>query len=258
MKYAINLNSVLPVRASASERSEMVTQLLFGDFCEILEEQDSFVKIVNSQDKYEGYVDTKMLKDLNSEEFSKLKVQQNFRVCVPIADVFCLTTKSIYRLSAGSLLPNYNSETSKFCFDDVEFQIHPSFVTLLPHADKSNAVSIAMTFLNTPYLWGGKNILGIDCSGFIQVVFSLCGYSLPRDAKDQGLIGSFVAFNEMQNGDLCFFSKNESIVHVGLYIGDGRILHASGLVQINQIDEKGIFNGQGVYTHKLAFVRRLD
>lgn len=259
MQYSINLNSVIPVRAEASERAEMVTQLLFGESCEVLDEKDSFVKIKNTTDNYTGWVSKKMLTKISPEDFEGLKTQNQFRVCVPIADVFCMTDKTIYRLSAGSLLPFYNHETSSFTIADKTFQIHPTFVTYLPEGNKEQLVASAMLFLNTPYLWGGKNMFGIDCSGFVQTVHAMCGYTIPRDASVQEKEGITIpVLEEAIATDLMFFGTNDRVTHTGIYLGNGKIIHSSGKVRIDKVDEKGIFNEDtGLYTHSLTSIKRI-
>ncbi len=259
MKYAINLNTVLPVRAEASEKSEMVTQLLFGEYFSILEEGDNFFKIKNAFDNYTGWVDKKMLIEISSLEFERLSTQDIYRSYVPIADVFCMNDKTICRLSAGSLLPNYDPSSSKFGIGYLQFQVHPSFVTHLPDKNKNGIIDTAMSFLNTPYLWGGKNIMGIDCSGFVQVVYSINGFNLPRDASQQAEIGETINFTDMQLGDLLFFEKEKRITHVGIYIGNDKIIHASGKVKIETIKTEGILNNiNNTYSHNLSIIKRIQ
>lgn len=259
MQYAIYLNTTLPVRKEADERSEMVTQLLFGEFCEILDKKESFVQIKNYADNYSGWVDGKMLTKIPEKTFLQLKEQVAYRTNTPIADIFCLSEKSIYRLSAGSILPFYNEESSSFQIADKTFQIHPSFITHLPYSSKENIVLSAKIFLNAPYLWGGKSIFGIDCSGFVQTVYSLNGYSLSRDAGTQSKEGILIEnLTEIELADLLFFEKDKKITHVGIYIGDNQIIHASGKVRIDRIDSNGIYNEEiSDYTHKLSIIRRI-
>lgn len=259
MKYAIYLNTALPIRSEASESSEMVTQLLFGDTCELIERAGSFVKIKNHQDAYLGWADSKALCELDEETYNEINDAPTFRTCVPIADVFCMTDKTVYRLSAGSLLPRYNSDKSNFEIGGKVFQIHPTFVTYLPESNKDNIIATAMLFLNTPYLWGGKNILGIDCSGLVQVVFGLNGFLLPRDANKQALEGVEInSLEEAQPTDLLFFEKEGRITHVGIFLGNNKIIHASGRVRIDTVDSQGIFNKEsGSYTHTLSTIKRV-
>lgn len=257
--YAIYLNTVLPVRANPDERSEMVTQLLFGQTCKILEICGSFSKIKDSDDGYEGWVDSKMLNIIDRSEYNTLQESPVFRICVPLADAFCLTDKTVYHLSAGSKLPYYNPETNSIEIAGKKYQIHSSFVSYISNDAKQNIVPTAIIFMNTPYLWGGKNILGIDCSGFTQVVFSLCGYNLLRDASMQNTQGRAInALSKAEAGDLLFFDKMGKIAHVGIYLGENKIIHASGKVRIDKIDDNGIFNTETEnYTHRLTSIRRM-
>lgn len=259
MKYAIYLNTALPIRSEASERSEMVTQLLFGDTCEVLEEAGSFVKIKNSGDGYQGWADSKSLTKIDEDTYNHIINYPVFRTCVPIADIFCMTDKTVYRLSAGSPIPLYNPEKSNFEVGGKAFQIHPTFVTYLPESNKDNIIATSMLFVNTPYLWGGKNILGIDCSGFVQVVYAMNGIALPRDAGMQALDGTKVnSLEESQSGDLLFFEKEGRITHVGIYLGNNKIIHASGRVKIENIDQQGIFSKESdKYTHTLSTIKRV-
>lgn len=259
MKYAIYLNTALPIRSEAKDSAEMVTQLLFGDTCEIIEQKDSFVKIKNYRDNYQGWADTKVLSELNEETYNEINNGPIFRTCTPIADIFCMTDKTVYRLSAGSLLPRYNIDRSSFEIGEKVFQIHPTFVTYLPQSNKENIIATAMLFLNTPYLWGGKNILGIDCSGLVQVVFDLNGFSLPRDASLQAKEGTIVSsLEEAQPTDLLFFEKDGRITHVGIFLGNNKIIHASGRVRIDTIDSHGIYNKETAnYTHILSTIKRV-
>ncbi|MFM7813326.1 MAG: C40 family peptidase [Flavobacteriales bacterium] len=122
-----------------------------------------------------------------------------------------------------------------------------------------------MSYLGAPYLWGGRTILGIDCSGFSQVVYRILGQSIPRDAWQQAGLGEEVSFvDEAQPGDLAFFDNAEGkIIHVGLILDrledSLRIIHASGMVRIDTLDHQGIFNQEtGEYSHNLRIIKRLS
>ncbi|SHG11299.1 C40 family peptidase [Dysgonomonas macrotermitis] len=257
--FAIFLNTVLPVRALPSETSEMVTQLLFGQTCDILEISGSFSKIRNTDDGYEGWADTKMLTPINKADFENVLDSPVFRTCIPLADAFCLTDKLVYHISAGSRIPFYDPESNVFEIANKKYQIHSSALTYLTHQSPENILPTAMIFINTPYLWGGKHILGIDCSGFTQVVFSLCGYSISRDAGTQVKEGiNIESLDNANAGDLLFFDKKGKTTHVGIYLGKNKIIHASGKVRIDKIDKKGIYNtDSNEYTHSLSSIRRV-
>lgn len=259
MYYAISLNSILPVRSESRESSEMVTQLLFGETCIVREVDNSFVRIENTSDAYTGWVDKKMLTEISEDDYNRLENSPMFRTNIAMADTFCLSERSMYHLSLGSRLPFFSHETNKFEIAGKTFQIHPSFVNYITTYSKENIVPVAMLFLNSPYLWGGKNVLGIDCSGFVQVVYSLNGYTLPRDASDQVRKGQEInSLEEAEVGDLLFFEKQEKITHVGIYLGDDKVIHASGKVRVDKVDMQGIYNEEiSEYTHKLASIRSI-
>ena len=125
---------------------------------------------------------------------------------------------------------------------------------------KSEIVHKAFLFLNTPYLWGGKTPFGIDCSGFTQLVYKLCGHTLLRDAKDQATQGEVLSFiEESEPGDLAFFDNEEGVItHVGIIMQDYFIIHASGKVRIDVLDHSGIYNTDTKkHTHKLRVIKRI-
>jgi cell wall-associated NlpC family hydrolase len=121
-------------------------------------------------------------------------------------------------------------------------------------------IDTAFLYLNSPYLWGGRTPFGIDCSGYSQIVYRMCGVDLPRDASQQAEVGDRLSFiEEATPGDLAFFDNNEGrITHVGILLGDNKIIHASGKVRVDRIDHQGIFNDEmHDYSHHLRLITRV-
>jgi cell wall-associated NlpC family hydrolase len=118
---------------------------------------------------------------------------------------------------------------------------------------------LVLPWLNAPYLWGGRTPLGVDCSGFTQVIYKMMGIDLPRDAWQQAQEGKPVRkFSEAEPGDLAFFNNKEDIVHVGILLGNDQIIHASGRVKIDKIDKKGVMDAAtGKRILSLKAVRRI-
>jgi cell wall-associated NlpC family hydrolase len=121
---------------------------------------------------------------------------------------------------------------------------------------------IAKKFLDTPYLWGGRTFMGIDCSGFTQVVFRVNGKNLLRDAYQQQTQGKKINFESATSGDLAYFSNEEGkVIHVGIILKEKNkvgIIHASGKVRIDSLDEKGILNNDTQsYSHRLHSIKRI-
>ena len=279
----ISLHSVVPVRTEARETAEMSTQILFAEQCEILAEQARWYQVRLCQDGQEGWVDKKMLTPLSAEEEQKLPAEATAMVLMPMAYAVSENNGQTIPLTAGTRLFNYKDGRLELL--GVGFRIDPSMVLTAPlPLDEPHLLQAVRFFLNIPYLWGGKNAMGMDCSGFTQVVLSLFGKHLLRNASQQATQGTEV--NRLENaqaGDLAFFckphtnhannGKNENnanngahapITHVGILIDKQRIIHCSGRVKVEKIDATGIFSieqadaqhPQGQYTHQLLSIRR--
>ncbi len=256
MNFGICALSIVPVRSSASDKSEMVSQLLFGEVIELLEKKGSWAKIRCSWDNYIGWVDIKQIKLITPSEFNLYshKHSCSLELVQPaISDDYYLP------ITLGSNLPNYDG--LRFSINGSSFTFSGQVIT--PFEIKPNTdlvLKIARRYLYAPYLWGGRSPLGIDCSGFTQVVFKLVGINLPRDAYEQVEQGDLIDFvEETQDGDLAFFeNKKGKITHVGILLPEGQIIHASGQVRIDKVDHYGIFNTEKEkYTHRLRVIKRI-
>ena len=92
-------------------------------------------------------------------------------------------------------------------------------------ASAQAVLNYAYKFIGTPYVWGGSTPSGFDCSGFTSYVFRNFGINLPRVSRSQATVGTKVAYADLQPGDLVFFGSG-SISHVGIYIGNGNMVHS--------------------------------
>jgi cell wall-associated NlpC family hydrolase len=250
--------SLVPLRATASEAGEMTSQLLFGERVEILEVQKSWLMVRNLSDLYIGWADRKMIRILTPEEEQEFSVAVSSLVKEPFTLCTKMPSKEQLILPGGSILHNYiNGQTS---VSDEVFMVNNFDVCTSERSCSDKLLHTAQKFLNAPYLWGGKSILGIDCSGFVQVVYSISGIQLPRDASQQVEAGHVVDFlSEAKAGDLAFFENAEAkIIHVGILLNSSQIIHASGWVKIENIDSQGIISTQtGEYTHRLRVLKRI-
>lgn len=248
----------VPVRFDPSDKSEMVTQILFGETYSILEERGNWLLIRLHMDNYEGWIDHKQSLPVSDEFIDRIKNHTNHFVTDKTAVCYCKTDSTFILLGKGCQLPLLASNT---------FHLgHKEYTTIskgkaIPRKFHASKIAVtAMDYLNTPYLWGGRSILGIDCSGLVQVVYHTCGLDMPRDSAQQALEGEIIDFvDEVIPGDLAFFDNpSGEIIHVGIILSPGKILHASGHVKIDTIDHNGIFSEeQSTYTHSLRIIKRL-
>jgi cell wall-associated NlpC family hydrolase len=253
MNTAINLLSVIPMRKEPSHRSEMVSQLLFGEHTELLEEEGHFVKVKCLCDNYEGWVQSNQLSIVDEE------LTTNEFTCAYTCEV--VQNGQTLRIPFGS--PVYSGDTYSFTIagNEIKYLATPNEVwNNIEHAfSGQNLWAVYRHYLNTPYLWGGKSVFGIDCSGFVQQVFKMLDKQLLRDAWLQAEQGDPVYhLSESKEGDLAFFgNENGRVIHVGIILDDNRIVHASGKVRIDRIHEEGIVNVEtGNRTHQLHSIRR--
>lgn len=247
----------IPVRAEASERSEMVNQMLFGETFEIVDAITGWKLIRGSLDKYEGFIDEKQFLPISAAEFHKLK---------EVPDAFPVDKFTYVKDHAGNqilVLPASSMggfDSGKLSLSGVEFLYSDELKTVPEKPDRNEIVSGARMFLQAPYLWGGRSITGIDCSGLVQNVFKMNGILLHRDSSYQAVQGETLnMISEAQPGDLVFFDNEEGlIVHVGIIADENKIIHASGHVRLDDIDHNGIYNRQlKKYTHKLRLIKSI-
>ena len=249
MKFAVCILPLAHVRLLPDHRSELTSQFLFGEGGTILEDnKHGWLLLQNKHDGYTGWCRSNQFylsvssfaesTDYTADWINEITVNEK-KMMVPFASSLSLMNADLPGLNiiySGNIIDAANTE-----------------------ADEININKIARLFLNTTYLWGGKSIFGIDCSGFVQTVFRLMNIALLRDAKLQVTQGNTVGFlEEIVCGDLAFFDEDEEIMHVGILLNQHEIIHASGNVRIDKIDNEGIINtSTGRRTHRLRVIKHI-
>ncbi|MEZ4800801.1 MAG: C40 family peptidase [Flavobacteriales bacterium] len=256
MSYGICHLTAVPLRKEPSDKSEMTSQLLFGETFEIIQKEEKWSMVTLSSDGYTGWIDNKQY-----EEIESLPKTSAATVSAPLFVVQNGSGAFTFIPAGGQVY--FNSPTEIVCGKST-FKCGEQ--------DGKNATSPAelalggMIFLGTPYLWGGKTLTGMDCSGFTQLVFKMNGKQIPRDAFQQAELGVPISFiDEAETGDLAFFDNSEGrITHVGIILnqkelGTKSVIHASGQVRLDKIDHQGIFNEETKsYSHQLRIIKRID
>jgi cell wall-associated NlpC family hydrolase len=240
MKYAVCCVPVAPLRMKADHRSEMISQLLFGEYCVITHIETLWIKVENKFDGYAGWCSRSQFKEIAEAAFNN---NDNTLANGWINEI------------------EYNGQSMQIPFgsairDDYNVKI---WYAAIAKKDAATIKEISFKFLNTAYLWGGKSVFGIDCSGFTQTVFKFLNIKLLRDAQQQATQGELVGFlQEARCGDLAFFDNEDGhIIHVGILLSNHQIIHAAGKVRIDKIDNEGIINAEtGQRTQRLRIIKR--
>lgn len=256
MTNGICNQSIVPMRSEPAHRSEMVSQLLFGELFEVLETNNEWIRIKTTFDDYSGWIVASQVHGLGLFQYQSYKLKNHF-LCYELIGV--LDNGNPFPIVLGSSLPDYDHEK---CSILEKHFYYDGAVKNIAHTDTDlkKIIENALMYINTPYLWGGRSPFGIDCSGFTQMVFKLNGIQLKRDAYLQAEQGEQIhLLSEAHMGDLAFFENDEGrITHVGILISENKIIHASGCVRIDNVDHFGIYNDElKKYSHKLRMVRRV-
>lgn len=258
--YGVCNLSIIPLRAEPSHKSEMTSQVLFGECFEILDEQESWSSIKLAHDDYEGWVDSKQITYINFEVYKE--ITHHIQAVSDLSShgiLMKLGQDEMLHILPGSTLPLLQ-EDDLFRIGETEYM----FLGLSINPDARNIIKeieeVSRFYINTPYLWGGRSMFGIDCSGFTQIVYKHFGVKIPRDAYQQAGEGKTIdSLEQSHPGDLAFFDGEDGkIIHVGILLNHSEIIHSSGKVKVDKIDENGIFSLEDQkYTHNLRIIKRL-
>ncbi|MDF4222532.1 NlpC/P60 family protein [Maribacter sp. M208] len=249
MQYGICQLSIVPVRSSADEVSELITQLLFGEHYKVLESRKNWSRIKTIADKCEGWILNSQLNFIAEDEFTTIQANQTKNHVAELISFVEDSNQILTPILIGSCIPNTPSMPVNF-----------NGTAISKPQIKESLVKIALLYLNSPELKGGKSPFGIDSAGFTQMVYKINGYHLLRTAEEQSTQGSALSFvEESEAGDLAFFDNaSGEIDHVGIIMNDNYIIHVNGKVRIDRLDHTGIFNNDlRTYTHKLRVIKKV-
>lgn len=252
MQPAICLLPVVPLRKEPSHRSEMVSQLLFGEYVELGEEKDGFVRVTCLYDGYPGWVQAGQLTVTPNVWPTSLYVRP------ATANVFINGVRKVISTASPVYQPGQSLHVGT---NKIEYSLQPEEVWNMAAGNDvaTDLEAVYGPYLYTPYLWGGKSVFGIDCSGFVQQVFKFFGVKLLRDAYLQAEQGTPVAsLEEARPADLVFFQNdNGRVTHVGILLENSRIVHAAARVRIDRLNAAGIVQREtGEQTHRFHSIRR--
>lgn len=248
MQYGICNLSIVPLRHTPDDTSELISQILYGEVFKITEQRKNWCQIRLAYDNYEGWIDTKQYAELTKEQYQSL-IKESPKLSLDLVEFIEDNNSQLHPVLLGSSLNGISILKHQF-EGQVSDKIRP----------KESLIDTAFLYLNAPYLWGGKTSFGIDCSGFTQMVYKLNGYKLLRDASQQATQGEALSFiEESEPGDLAFFDNNEGLItHVGIIMKDNYIIHAHGQVRIDRLDHSGIYNvDKNTHTHKLRVIKKV-
>lgn len=252
--YFFTSEAAVPLREEAREGAEMVSQLIFGDTGEILERSGNWFRIRNGIDGYEGWATSYMLTEVEQADQARISGWRYlWEAKLLLEDGSHLT------LPLGARIPlmDHMAEPAAFSLGGACWKLAGPAQALAWQTSK--IPDLALLFLNTPYLWGGRSSFGIDCSGFAQQVYAMGNVSIPRDSSKQQQAGEMIPFLDRKPGDLVFFSKEnqERVTHVGILYSQDQVIHASGKVRLDFLDENGLIHAESQErTHWMVSINR--
>jgi len=275
--YGIVRVSVLNMRREPDFSAELLSQALMGMVVKVLKYKDGFYYI-QTPDKYLGWASSsgivrKTEKEKNDYLNSKLLfyikregwiVDSLFDYSRPVCDIVAGSKIKFLSKNKGWIKVELADNRIGYVKSGevVDYEKWQRTTKATPE----DIIKTAFKFKGVPYLWGGTSSKMLDCSGFVRTVFMLNNIMLPRDASQQVLIGKEIPiiedFKELQPADLLFFGfydsvrHKERITHVGIYIGDCKFIHESGMVKVNSLCKDSADYSEYRRTH-LRHVKRV-
>ena len=258
MTKGTTFHAFIPIRFEPGNTSVMISQLLFGEEFTLRERSGNWLSISLDFDGTEGWV-AKEFVELREFENEK-KMGLSGPVCLaslPSSTILDLTLGQQRIIPAGAV---WNSErNNSMLWYGHNFELLSSEGFIKPGAN-TNPREIGKRIVSLPHIPGGRSGFGFDGPGLVQLISRMMGKNIPRYCQQQAELGSTINFmTEVREGDLAFFDNEESeIIHVGIILDDGNILHSGTCVSIDLLDHHGIYsNEQKKYTHKLRVIKRI-
>ncbi|MCK6617504.1 MAG: C40 family peptidase [Cyclobacteriaceae bacterium] len=255
--YGVCRLSLVALRAEPSHTAEQTSQLLFGEHYEVVEvsPDNKWLRIRNYFDRVEGWLDTRQHHPITREHFDYIN-GANFKITTDITSSI-LYNKSPLQILLGSIIPISGAELFKM---EEQFAFNGESKNLGQKRDVEFLKTIALKYVNAPFLPGGRSPFGIDASGLTQMVFKICGYTLNRTTAAQQDNGRLVkTFDDVAAGDLVFFTNlKDKHLYTGILLAEDKVIHVDEKVRIDHFDEDGILNADTrVYTHSVTQARRI-
>lgn len=258
MSYGICNISIVPIYKEPSLSSVLVSQLLFGEDFEIRETYNSWYRIQTTFDREEGWIPLRMIGEISDDHFNKLNSQEYCILNQPLSIMKEVDSEGFFIITGGSRIGKPDKKI--FVFNGKTYEMENDFLSKKKSL-RDAIVDYSTAYLNVPYFHGGRSAMGIDCSGFVQVIFKMAGITLPRHSAYQSECGTAHHFlQDSKPGDLAFFGDEDGkINHVGILLSPKYIIHSSGKVRIDSIDQQGIYNSeQKRHSHNLRIIKSIQ
>ena len=257
MAYAVCHTSVSALRSAAKDKSEQLSQVLFGEVMTVIDRKKSkWVRVLTHTDATLGWIMEDHIAEINIEEFNSYTKDNRFNVEL-FHPVFA--SDNSFHIPFGSRLPG---------FDGLGFEMGGQRYTFSGRTIDANVKKIdgewiskiASMFLHAPHLPGGRSSVGVDAASFVQLVYASAGIFIQRDYEETVRQGQLVDFvEESLVGDIALFEqKRGRVSHIGIILDDQRVIHVDGTVRIDHLDHYGIFNEETQkYSYRLRLIRRV-